>query len=149
MQMVTHHTEETVWRAADMAHPNGAVALEEVTVVVEEPAAVVRRYARFLGRTETSPASPQAGEGETLHLDRGALRFLAPATFTREMPFVAIPSLPFIAATRIGVADLDATRRFIASRGLAGYEVRGGMAVPLPAEAGGTIIFRTTMGGSP
>lgn len=137
IQFLTHHTEAEVWREEDMAHPNGAISLEEGVLVVDEPEGVATRYARFLGR----PADTGAG-GWRIALERGRLRFLDRAAFAAEMPFAAVPSLPFIAAIRIGVADLAATRAFLAGAGLAMHETKdGGIAVTLPASLGGTVVF--------
>jgi hypothetical protein len=105
---------------------------------------------RRIALSQRNPASdsphpdllPQAGEGAFIVLDRGALRFLDPAGFAAEMPFVAVPSLPFIAAVELGVGDLAATQRYLAQQGLATHALPDGrVALPLPPAVGGTLVF--------
>jgi catechol 2,3-dioxygenase-like lactoylglutathione lyase family enzyme len=137
IQFLTHHTEAAVWREEDMAQPNGAVSLEEVTIVVPDPDEATARYRKFVG-----PVPVQGGNDVPLH--RGRLRILGAEAFAREMPFVRIPSLPFIAAVRLGVADLGRARSAI---DFPKHETGGGaFAVVLPPAAGGTFVFSNPPG---
>ena len=64
IQILTHRTEPTVWQPRWLDHPNGALALTSVAIVVADPWEAARRFARFTGR----PATP-ATFGQTIELD--------------------------------------------------------------------------------
>src|SRR6266511_2755318 len=95
IQILTHRTEAMVWQPRWLSHPNGAVALTSVIIVVADLDDAVRRFARFTGRAAMS--SPL---GQTIELDRGRVQVMTAEAFTRKLPDVPIPSLPFIGATR-------------------------------------------------
>lgn len=131
IQLIRHLTPELLWQPALLDHPNRAVALEEVTLVVADPAASADRFARLVGVAATDAAG-----GIVLALPRGRVRFTAGEPF----PGVTAPALPFIAGVTIRTDDGGAAIRRIA--GAAGRETADGFLVP-PAEAGGaTLIFR-------
>lgn len=113
VQIVTHHTPDLVWQPRFLTHANGVAALSEVVVGVDDPTEAAGRFGRLLAR----PARSADGEG-SVDLHRGAIRFLTPARLGQEMPDVTPPSLPFIAAVGFRCADLAATGRFFANRGI-------------------------------
>jgi catechol 2,3-dioxygenase-like lactoylglutathione lyase family enzyme len=131
IQLIRHLTPELLWQPALLDHPNRAVALEEVTLVVADAAASADRFARLVGVAATPTA-----DGLVLSLPRGRVRFTAGEPY----PDVAAPALPFIAGVTIRTDDGGAAIRRIA--GTAGRETAGGFLVP-PAEAGGAaLLFR-------
>jgi hypothetical protein len=113
IQILTHRTEAMVWQPRWLSHPNGAVALTSVMIVVGDLDDAVRRFARFTGR-EAMPSAL----GQTIELDRGRVQLLTPEAFTRKLPDVPIPSLPFIGAYAIRVASLAVTRDMLKRAGL-------------------------------
>ena len=50
IQILTHRTEQMVWQPRWLDHPNGALALTSVAIVVADPWEAARRFARFTGR---------------------------------------------------------------------------------------------------
>jgi catechol 2,3-dioxygenase-like lactoylglutathione lyase family enzyme len=128
IQLIRHLTPELLWQPALLDHPNRAVALEEVTLVVADPAASAKRFARLVG-----VAATPATDGLVLTLPRGCVRFTSGEPF----PGVTAPALPFIAGVTIRTDDGGAAIRRIA--GAAGRETAGGFLVP-PAEAGGAAL---------
>lgn len=131
IQLIRHLTPELLWQPDLLDHPNCAVALEEVTLVVADPAASADRFARLVGGAATPTA-----DGLVITLPTGQVRFTAGEPY----PGVTAPALPFIAGATIRTDDGGAAIRRIA--GAAGRETTDGFLVP-PAEAGGaTLIFR-------
>ena len=113
IQILTHRTEAMVWQPRWLSHPNGAVALTSITIVVADVDEAAGRFARFTGR-EAMP-SPL---GQTIELDRGRVQLMTAEAFTRTLPDVPIPSLPFIGAYAIRVASLAVTRDMLERAGL-------------------------------
>lgn len=140
-QILTHRTPDLVWPQSYLEHPNGAEALTALWVAADDIDEAAARFARFTGR-------PPARDGETasIALDRGALRFAAPAFLEREFGIAPGPPPPYIAAYEIIVAGLDPLRRALDSAGFPARRVAGGLAVALPPALGGTILARTQRG---
>jgi Glyoxalase-like domain len=113
IQILTHRTEAMVWQSRWLSHPNGAVALTSIIIVVADVDEAAGRFARFTGR-EAMP-SPL---GQTIELDRGRVQLMTAEAFTRALPDVPIPSLPFIGAYAIRVASLAVTRDMLERAGL-------------------------------
>src|SRR5262249_28521926 len=99
IQYLTHHTEDAVWQKRWLSHPNGADALIDVVVAVDDVDEAAGRYARFLKRDAS-----QTNMGRGFFLDRGGVQFVTRASFARLMPDVAIPSLPFIGLYTVRVS---------------------------------------------
>jgi hypothetical protein len=133
LQFLTHHTEAAVWDPPDLEHPNGAVSLDAIHIAVDAPESVAERYTRFLGR----PAQ-RAGDAFAVATERGRVVLHGPD----GADFAPARVVPQMVAYEIGTADLAATGRFLAARGIPLVEVVDGLAAMLPAEIGGTILFR-------
>src|SRR5262245_22902721 len=131
IQILTHHSEAMVWQPRWLAHPNGALALTRLMIVVADPQEAAARFARFTGRAAT-----RAAAGLSLALDRGRVDLLGPDAFARLLPEIAIPSLPFAGAYGIRVASLLRTDDLLSRAGLPtrwnGQELVAGF----PAELG-------------
>lgn len=131
IQLIRHLTPELLWQPDTLDHPNRAVALEEVVLVVADPEQTAGRFARLVGVDAT--ASPG---GVVLALPRGRVRFTAGEAF----PGVAAPALPFIAGVAIRTDDGAAALRRIA--GAVAREVPGGVLVPPEHAGGAALLFR-------
>jgi glyoxalase-like protein len=103
IQILTHRTEHTVWQPRWLSHPNGALALTSVTIVVADVEEAAQRFARFTGRNAV-PSSL----GQTVTLDRGRVELVAADVFAQMLPEIPIPSLPFSGAYGIKVKSLTA-----------------------------------------
>ena len=101
VQILTHRTESVVWQPRWLSHPNGALALMRILVVVADVAEAARRFARFTAR---APAPMPFGQ--TIELDRGRVDLLPADEFAHLLPEVPIPSLPFVGAYQIRVKSL-------------------------------------------
>ena len=139
VQFLTHHTPELVWREPDLDHPNGALALLALWIAAADPSEPTARFARFTGR----PAATR-GETVTIALDRGALHFATPEFLNREFGVAPGPPLPYLAACEVAVADFGRLRRHLDTAGLPFLPITGGIALALPPEIGGAILFRSS-----
>jgi hypothetical protein len=137
VQMLTHHTEDAVWQKRWLTHPNGATQLIDVVAAVPGIEEAAARYARFLGRKAVATRM-----GWSLSLDRGGVQLMDTAAFSRLVPGVPIPSLPFIGAYAVRVDSRNNTAAVLRARGLS-FEQRDSMLfVPFPHELGqGAWIF--------
>ena len=113
VQILTHRTESVVWQPRWLSHPNGALALMRILVVVADVAEAARRFARFTGR---APAPMPFGQ--TIELDRGRVDLVAVDEFAHLLPEVLIPSLPFVGAYEIRVNSLTLAAGLLMRAGL-------------------------------
>lgn len=134
MQLVQHFTPELLWQEQFLAHPNRAVALTAVVLVIERPASSACRLSRLAGR----PTLPDLVGGFALPIGtNGTVRLLPPEAMPAILPGVAPPLLPFIAAAVVRVDDEGRAVRTLL--GVEGRDVPGG----LLAEAGGGWVLFT------
>lgn len=132
-----HETPELLWQESCLAHPNGALALVEAAVVVDDLDAVVERYARYLGcvpcRTQHQ-ARFALGFGSLLVLDRAGMRARFPGT--------SVPVLPFMAGFTVEVADIGRTAALL-SLNRVPYRMDGaGLQVDAEQAGGAYLMFR-------
>jgi hypothetical protein len=131
VQILTHHTEQTVWQPRWLSHPNGALALSRLVIAVADVGEAARRYARFTGRA--ARAFPL---GQTIELDRGRLDLVTLDGFRQMLPEISVPSLPFMGVCEIKVASLAATRDLLKQARMEMWEHGQELAVKFPAEIG-------------
>ena len=138
MQLLTHHTEATVWQDAWMEHPNGAVSLEAVLIVVADPDEAAARFGRLLDR---APASLDEGR-RVVALDRGRLVLASLDAVRDRLPAgIVPPPLPWIAGLGLGAADPAASAAWFEAAGLAGGFEGDEASYALPAELGGFVTL--------
>jgi hypothetical protein len=137
IQLLTHHTESAVWQPRWLSHPNGAKALVDALIAVADVDEAAARYARFTARA----ASPSR-LGRTIQLDRGAVHLTDAGTFSRLVPGLPIPGLPFIGAYAVRTDSLIATANVLRENGNT-FEQRDRMLfMPFPKALGvGAWIF--------
>jgi hypothetical protein len=131
IQVLTHRTESMVWQPRWLSHPNGALGLVSVTIVVADIAEAAARFARFTAR-EASPAS----FGQTIQLDRGRVDLTTPEAFTQKFPDIAIASLPFIGSYGIRVKSLGTLQDIFTRAGLTMWRSADLLLAPFPEELG-------------
>jgi hypothetical protein len=131
IQALTHHTENMVWQPRWLYHPNGAVGLTGVMIVVADVAEAAPRFARFTGREARPFASAQR-----IDLDRGHIDLITADAFTQIMPEIAIPSLPFIGSYEIKVKSLDTLHDVLTRGGIKTLRSTQGVVAPFPHELG-------------
>jgi hypothetical protein len=131
IQALTHHTESVVWQPRWLVHPNGALGLASVTIVVANLAEAASRFARFSGRQASATSF-----GHTIHLDRGRVDLLTADAFTHNFPDIEIPSLPFIGSYGIKVKSLATLHDILSQGGLKPLRSAEGVVAFFPDELG-------------
>jgi catechol 2,3-dioxygenase-like lactoylglutathione lyase family enzyme len=127
--LVRHQTPGLVHQREVESHPNGALALEGVYVVTNEPLEVERRIGIVAG---ARPA-----EDGSIALGRCWIRLLPPDGFATRFPGAHVPSAPCLAGFAIRVADLRRARAAVAP----------GLVAPAPVPGGGFWVDATHAGG--
>jgi hypothetical protein len=134
IQYCVHHTPELLWQQRWIDHPNGALGLESVMILVAKPQDAAKRYERFFGR----PGQRIAGHDTAFPLDHGSV------TLMEKAPGLPTPpSLPFIASYVVRVRDLDATWRYLTHAKAGAKRNRHDViSVDLGPAVGGTLVFQ-------
>jgi catechol 2,3-dioxygenase-like lactoylglutathione lyase family enzyme len=128
---VTHLTPELLRRPEWLAHPNGAIALEGVTVTVPDPLALTSAYARLFG-----PGAVRQGAGRLdVRVGSHEIRFLSPNRVARRYPGLA----PTAVMTML-CRDLNDTRSYLTSQGIPLVDVPGARLVIPPTKANGVVV---------
>lgn len=112
IQILTHHTESAVWQPRWLNHPNGAKGLLDAVVAVSDIAETAARFVRFTDRNARTSRL-----GQTIQLERGAVHLTDATTFSRLVPGLPVPRLPFIGAYAIRTDSLIATAQELRARG--------------------------------
>jgi len=131
IQMLTHHSERTVWQTRWLSHPNSASGLIDVIIAVPDVEEAAARFARYTGRAAT-----RLSGSAMLHLNRGGVLLATHDALTELLPEVAITTLPFIAGYAVGVRSLAAVETVLESGGLEWRAFEEGIAACFPAELG-------------
>jgi hypothetical protein len=132
---IEHITPAYLWQDRYMTHPNGAIALEELIVCVDDPATVADRYERYFG----IPAS------EENDLWRFTLRqgqfVLVTAEILRSEFGIDTPTTPYAAAIKIRTQTLENTKELLTKTGVTYTDTGHGIQIPASDAAGATFIF--------
>jgi hypothetical protein len=131
IQMLTHHTEHTVWQPRWLKQPNTAMALIDVVIAVENVDEAAQRFGRFTGRA----AMPTPG-GALIRLDRGGVYLVSHHRAMQRLPEVAITTLPFMIGYALRVESLAAAEMAVDGAGLEWHAFENGIAAAFPAELG-------------
>jgi hypothetical protein len=135
MQFLTHHTEETLWQPRWLKHPNGAKALRDVVIAVENVGNAAKRFGRFLAHK----GRPNAN-GTLIALERGGVQLMNAKAF--EAMFGPVPRLPFVGAYAVEVASVSATDELLRKHKIARSRLGNALKVPFPTSLGlGTWLF--------
>jgi hypothetical protein len=132
---IQHLTPQYLWQDRYLTHSNGATALDEIVVCVEEPITVVKRYEKFFGK----PAS------EKFNLWKFALRqgnfvITTPETLLTKFD-INPPTTPYAAAMKIKTQGLKTTRGVLEKNHVVYTETKYGLQVSAAEAAGANIIF--------
>jgi Glyoxalase-like domain len=145
IQYLTHHTEDAVWQKRWLNHPNGANALIDAVIAVEDVDEAASRFTRFLAR-EAVPTN----FGRGFFLDRGGMQLVTAAAFARIAPGIGLAPLPFIGLYAVRVASLTAAERVLRSGGVRFAKQSKTLLAPFPRELGqGAWIFTESAGDLP
>lgn len=127
---------EVMWQPHLLDHPNGAIALTEMLVAVDDPAARAHQFARFVGKSVRA-----LDDIYVLELDRGRIYFADRETVRRALPHASVPDLPYMAAVAIEVRELRSTRSFLQTSGLAYQPVQRTLQLDQNSSLGANIVL--------
>jgi hypothetical protein len=131
IQMLTHHTEHTVWQERWLSHANSALGLVDIVIAVENVEEAAPRFARFTGRA----AVPTPG-GALLRLDRGGVYLVDHHRASEKLPEVAIAKLPFMIGYALQVKSLADAEAAVEHADLEWRAIEDGIVATFPAELG-------------
>ena len=131
IQMLTHHTEQTVWQNRWLTHPNSAIGLIDVVIAVADVEEAAQRFARFTGGAVTRTPG-----GALLRLDRGGVYLVSHERVTERLPEVAIAKLPFMVGYALRVQSLAAAEAAVDRADLEWRAIEDGIVATFPAELG-------------
>lgn len=110
---IDHLTPEVLWQPHLLSHPNGAVALTEVVLCVEDLDDTCGRLSKLFDK---QPKEVRPG-GKVFNLSRGNI-YVITETRLEEWVGITPPTMPYVAGFGVAVKDLNATRDFLSSKGL-------------------------------
>jgi Glyoxalase-like domain len=138
--LCSHLTPALMRRPEWLAHPNGAIGLRAVDVLVESTAPLLPAYDRLFGIVQVTTTDAVA----VVHVGRQRLVFSTPDDFQTMHPGIEIDpgfSPPGIVALELGVERLQRTIDHLTQRHIAFDEMPGGtLAIPA-REASGTVLL--------
>lgn len=137
-----HLTPELVRRPEWLRHPNGAVGLSAIHLIVEETAPLLPAYDRLFGLHEVTTTDAVASVRVGAH----RILFATPDDFETMHPGVELAAdfpTPGIAAIELTVAELGATADHLTQWQIAFEELPDRRLVIPAREANGTILFFT------
>jgi hypothetical protein len=127
----THLTPELLRRPGWLDHPNGAIGLDGVTVSAGDPTVLAPAYEALFGASAI-----QSGRGRLeVRVGPHTLRFLSPDRLSRRYPALGGASVMAVCCR-----DLEATRAFLAGRGIPLADAAGARLVIAPENANGTVL---------
>jgi hypothetical protein len=131
IQILTHHTEDTVWQPRWLSHANGVCDLIDVVIAVGDVEEAAQRFARFTGRAATSTPG-----GALIELDRGGIYLVSHDRATEKLPEVPVTALPFMIGYALGVESLAAAETAVNGANLEWRAFEDGIVATFPAELG-------------
>jgi hypothetical protein len=139
--LCSHLTPALMRRPEWLAHPNGAIGLRAVHVLVESTAPLLPAYDRLFGIVQVTTTDAVA----VVHIGRQRLVFSTPDDFQTMHPGIEIDpgfSPPGIVALELGVERLQRTIDHLTQRDVAFDEMPGGtLAVPAREASGAVLLF--------
>ncbi|MER7452844.1 VOC family protein [Nocardia beijingensis] len=133
-----HLTRDYVHQPRYLSHPNGAVAIAAVLIVVADADfdAVVERYARIL-----DVAAVHKGPLIVLEMGSGRLELVRASQAAAVLPGEPAPAPSYLAAMTIAVRDLAVAREVIRNAGVPVRETDGGFRVSARDAYGAGLFF--------
>lgn len=134
------HAPQYFWKPEYQTHANGAVNVEEVAMIAEDPAALRPIFEKL-----QSPDQVAMVDGDLVCATaRGMVRVLRPdshADWYGERQAHNAPATPHFSAMRIGVKDLAKTEALLAANGVETRWARAGLIVPANSVHGCSLAF--------
>ncbi len=133
------HYPGNFWNPSFQEHPNGAIALESVIMIAENPSAHAEFLSHFTGQREMRSTSLGL---EIALADGQALEVLTPQAFGfRYGDITPLTETEGLAGLRIRVRNLDHARRTMLNEGIAAIERDGMLVVSSEFGEGAAIVF--------
>jgi hypothetical protein len=136
IQILTHHTEDTVWQPRWLSHPNSACALIDVVIAIDDLDEAAARFARFTGRSAISTPG-----GALIRLDRGGIYLISHHRAAEKLPEVPVTALPFMLGYALGVESLAAAEAAVDGADLEWRAFEEGIVATFPTELGAGAWF--------
>lgn len=132
--VIEHHSPDVLWQPSLMAHPNGSVSLESVTVCPQDTDAFMQRMTGVLG----------SATGGRFVLTGGTLEVVAASAITARFGEAACgPPHPSVVAVCIGVSDLELTAQWLQRKSVTMFRGEDGVIrVPARESAGAIVEFK-------
>jgi catechol 2,3-dioxygenase-like lactoylglutathione lyase family enzyme len=137
---IEHLTRDYLWQERYLTHPNGARALTELVVCVDDVKEAARRYARYFGIPFT-----QNGIGAECALQFGKFKLLDHSELQNSFG-IEPPTLPFAASFTIAVTDLRETQELLEKNGVAVTTGDGKLMVSRTDAHGAIVVFEQVSG---
>jgi hypothetical protein len=135
-----HLTPELMRRPEWLHHPNGAVGLKGIHVLVESTAALLEPYDRLFGIQQVTTTDAVA----CVHVGPHRIVFSTPDDFSTMYPALDVASdfpLPGIVSVEFGVARREDTGDYLTRRQVPFDRLPDGSLVVPAREASGAILF--------
>jgi Glyoxalase-like domain len=136
----THLTPELMRRPEWLHHPNGALGLRGIHVLVESTPALLEPYDRLFGIQQVTTTDAVA----SVHAGPHRIVFSTPDDFSTMYPALGIAPdfpLPGTVSVEFAVARPEDTADYLARRQVAFEELPDGSIVVAAREASGAILF--------
>jgi hypothetical protein len=131
INLIRHLTPELLWQERFLRHPNHAIAIEEVVLVVAAPAESAARFSRLAGR----PVVPDPEGGYALVLPRGRVRLLS-----TDLVEAKPPAIPSIVGVTLRTDDGRAAMAQLLAAAAIPHGVAHGAVIAQAAAAGGVAL---------
>jgi catechol 2,3-dioxygenase-like lactoylglutathione lyase family enzyme len=134
-----HLTPELMRRPEWLQHPNGALGLKGISVVVENTAALLEPYDRLFGLSQVTTTDAVV----SIHVGPHRIIFSTPDDFRTMHPTLDVAAdfpLPGIVALELAIGSREHTAAYLSRRHISFSEMAGHSLV-VPAEANGAILF--------
>jgi hypothetical protein len=138
--LCSHLTPELMRQPEWLIHPNGAIGLRAVHVLVESTAPLLPAYDRLFGIVQVTTTDAVA----VVHIGRQRLVFSTPDDFQTMHPGIEIDpgfSTPGIVVLELGVERLQRTIDHLIQRQVAFDEMPGGTLAVAAREASGAVLL--------
>ena len=136
VQMLRQETPDLVWQDHIIARDNGVVALGGVILCVDDVEEVSGRFSRFTGKHIDG-----VGDYRSLSLDRGRLGFATRAGLAGHLPDIDAPTTPLMASVCLQSGNLNKTRAFLSTAGIAASPLGDHALLISPEDAAGAAII--------
>ena len=136
----THLTPELMRRPEWLHHPNGAIGLKGIHVLVESTASLLQPYDRLFGIQQVTTTDAVA----SVHVGPHRIVFSTPDDFSTMYPALEVASdfaLPGIVSVEFGVAQREDTADCLTRRQVPFEALPDGCIVVPAREASGVIVF--------